>query len=305
MALVADVIARQAANSKPCFSLEFFPPKSADAENTLYSETIPPLLKDRQINFCSVTYGAGGIGVSDNTIKVVDGIQKRFNLPTVMHITRIGATRSKLKGVMDDLKEKGIQNLLALGGDAPPGCVPQKGDFKYASDLINFFKNQDGKLSIGVAGYPEGNNAYNESTYSNWRYLVEKIRLGVDFVITQLFFDNSNFLRFRDFVHRELGYPIPILAGVLPVTSCKQALRFTDLTGSVIPRNLRDALEKYHGDDASMRQFGVDYCLEQSRELLKEGVSGIHFYCLNRSSATLKVLGDLIPRSPGSPYPTP
>ena len=121
MALVADVIKRQAASSKPCFSLEFFPPKSVDAENTLYSETIPPLLKDRQINFCSVTYGAGGIGVSDNTIKVVDSIQKRFNLPTVMHITRIGATRSKLKGVMGDLKDRGIQNLLALGGDAPPG----------------------------------------------------------------------------------------------------------------------------------------------------------------------------------------
>ena len=108
MALVADVIRRQAANSKPCFSLEFFPPKSADAENTLYSETIPPLLEDRQINFCSVTYGAGGIGVSDNTIKVVDSIQKRFNLPTVMHITRIGATRSKLKGVMGDLKDRRV-----------------------------------------------------------------------------------------------------------------------------------------------------------------------------------------------------
>ena len=277
--------------SEPALSLEFFPPRDAAAEQRLLEKTLPSLLR-HPVAFCSVTHGAGGSGSGHDTLGLVQRIQER-DVNCLMHINRMARTRDQLTELVTEAQRAGIRNYLALGGDAING-EPNGERMRYASEIVETIRALNGAdACVGAAGFPEGNNAFAESCYSNWAYLVEKIAAGVDFVITQMFFTNANFLRFRDFVVDRLGRDIPIIPGVMPITPDKPLDRFIELTGARVSRELRDALDRHADDPEGLRKFGIEYAVRQSEELLAAGVPGIHYYCLNRASPSAEVLAAL------------
>jgi methylenetetrahydrofolate reductase (NADPH) len=207
------------------------------------------------------------------------------------HLTCVQATQDEIAQVLQEAQRRQICNILALRGDPPGGVGPfeaTEGGFAFSKDLVAFIKaNHD--MSIGVAGFPEGHIACREGKEVDWARLKEKVDAGADFVVTQLFFDNEDFLRFRDHMVKELGMKQTIIPGILPVLSTRQIQRFTELCGATIPSPMMQRLEGLSEDDAAATAFGIDYAIDQCEALLKEGVAGLHFYCLNKAHSTLEV----------------
>jgi methylenetetrahydrofolate reductase (NADPH) len=290
--LIRDIFERARVHGRPVLSFEFFPAKSDEGERALLGRTIPAL-RELHPDFCSVTYGAGG-STRDKTLAIVDRIQREQRITAMAHLTCVNTTTEQTRAILEQTKELGIRNVLALRGDPPDGVrefVATKGGFKYSYELVRHIR-EFGAFSIGVAGFPEGHVACREGKYLDWERLQTKIDHGADFVITQLFFQNSHYFECRDFLARR-GVTVPIVPGILPILSTSQIKRFVALCGAALPRPLLAELEKHGEDDQAVAAFGIEYATKQCEELLREGAPGLHFYTLNRAGSTTEVVKNL------------
>ena len=291
MRLIRDIHSAKAAAGKPVVSFEFFPPKTDEGDVTLFQKTIPALTQLKP-DWCSVTYGAGG-GTKEKTLKIVDRIQREHGLTTMCHLTCVGTTADHLREVLLEAKALGINNILALRGDPPNGSEfrPLAGGFEFSYQLVQFIRSLGG-FCVGTAGFPEGHVACKEGREVDWDRLKAKIDCGVDFVLTQLFFNNTDYFRFRDYLMKK-GVTVPIIPGIIPILSTSQIKRFTALCGANLPAPLLSSLEKYTDNDEACSEFGIDYATQQCAELLRGGVPGLHFYTLNKARSTAQVVRNL------------
>ena len=277
-------------DKKQIFSFEFFPHKTDEGEKRLF-ETIENL-RELAPSFVSVTYGAGG-STRNKTVGWVTRIKKELGIEAMAHVTSVGTTVDVLKDILERLRDNGIENILALRGDIPqqgnPGS-PYPLCFKHANELIQFIRNNY-DFSIGAAAFPEGHIEC-PSIEMDTHYLKMKSMAGADFFITQLFFDNQLYFNLLERAAKA-GISTPIIPGIMPVTSADQIERFTSLCGATIPQDLRNRLNEIKGDPDAVTEFGIAYAIIQCQELLSKGVPGIHFYTLNRSSATRTILKHL------------
>ena len=290
---IHDLHVEAAAAGKPAISIEFFPPKTEEGDRTLFEKTLPELMKVKPA-YCSVTYGAGG-STREKTLEIVDHIQRKHDLTTMMHLTCVNATEAELRQVLDAASARGVRNILALRGDPPGGgatWVKTEGGFEYSSQLVAYLK-QRGGFNIGTAGFPEGHIAQARGKIVDWEYLAEKVRAGADFVVTQLFFDNADYFEFRDHLTQKLGVTVPIIPGLMPVLSRNQTKKFTQLCGARLPAAFLARLEALGDDDAAVTEFGIEYCTRQVEDLLRQGSPGVHFYTLNRPYSTVQVVRNL------------
>jgi methylenetetrahydrofolate reductase (NADPH) len=277
---------------QPTISFEFFPPKSDEAEATLFRETVPGL-KELGPAFISVTYGAGG-GTRDRSMRIVNRIRREFGIESVAHLTCVGSSKEMLSQFLEGALREGIENILALRGDPPRGQTsfePVPGGFAYAVDLIRFARTWQ-SFSIGAAAYPEGHIECPDK-YLDWDRTVAKVEAGAEYLLTQLFYEVEDFLQFEDYLKNKRGVTVPIVPGVLPFLNAEQIKRMTKLCGAKLPASLQRRMEEYAGDDESVRKFGVEVCTDICRRLLAHGVPGIHFYCLNRVPSCADVLRNL------------
>ena len=276
---------------RPVISFEFFPPKTDEGDRALMEKTIPAL-KELAPDYCSMTYGAGG-GTRDKTLMMVDRIQREHKLTAMAHLTCVNSTAEESRAVLLQARALGIGNILALRGDPPGGgdFKPTAGGFEFSWQLVRFIKEMGG-FCIGAAGFPEGHVACKEGREVDWDRLKAKIDAGADFILTQLFFNNADYFRFRDYLSRK-GAAAPICPGIIAILSASQIKRFTALCGAALPAPLLASLEKYAGDDAACAEFGIEYATRQCEELLREGAPGLHFYTLNKTRSTSQVLRNL------------
>jgi methylenetetrahydrofolate reductase (NADPH) len=292
MQFIRDIYSARRTGERPVISFEFFPPKTDEGDRNLLEKTLPALLQTKP-DFCSVTYGAGG-STRDKTLMIVNNIHGQHGLTTVAHLTCVCATKEQIRELLGRINGCGIKNVLALRGDPPGGGEFQAtpGGFEFSSQLVRFIREQ-GDLSIGVAGFPEGHIACKEGKYADWAHLKEKVDAGADYVLTQLFFDNADFHRFRDHMTQKLGVTVPIVPGVVSILSGAQIKRFTAMCGAAIPAPLAAKLEELGDDDDAVAEFGIEYATRQCEDLLRAGVPGIHFYTLNKAPATVRILKNL------------
>lgn len=289
---IRDIYGAKRVARKPVISVEFFPPKTPEGDYSLLEKTIPAL-KAVNPDYCSVTYGAGG-STRDKTLMIVDRIQREHKLTALAHLTCVNHTRAQVAELLQRIKSLGCENILALRGDPPGGgqFVPTPGGFEFSSQLVQFIR-EAGDFSIGCAGFPEGHIACHEGKHTDWRHLAEKVREGADFVITQLFFDNADFFEFRDYLTGNLGVNVPLVPGIISILNASQIKKFTQLSGAKIPEALRSKLDSLASDDAACAEYGIEYATKQCEALLQAGVPGLHFYSLNKSAATVRVLKNL------------
>jgi methylenetetrahydrofolate reductase (NADPH) len=293
MRFIRDIYAAKRAAQRPVISFEFFPTKTEEAEKNFLEKTLPALLQLKP-DFCSVTYGAGG-STRDKTLLIVDRIQREHGLPAMAHLTCVGATEKEIGAFLDQAAGLGIKNILALRGDPPGGTgefVKTEGGFEFSYQLVQFIRKRGG-FSIGTAGFPEGHIACREGKQVDWDRLKAKIDCGADFVLTQLFFDNSDFFLFREHLTKKLGVTIPICPGIIPIMSATQIKKFTALCGARLPAPLLARLEELKDDEEAAKEFGVEYATKQCQELLREGVPGLHIYTLNKAYSTTRIVKNL------------
>jgi len=280
------------AKSDLTISFEFFPPKTAEGEETLFRDTVPAL-KRLSPAFCSVTYGAGG-GTRDTTLRIVHRLRRDHGIEAMSHMTCSGSTRQMLTDVLDEAESLGIKNILALRGDPPRGQTtfqPTVGGFAHAIDLIRFIKdNYD--FHIGAACYPEGHVECTDKQL-DWDRTAAKVDAGAEFLISQLFYDVDDFLAFEDYLRNKRGVRVPIIPGILPFLGAEQVKRFTSLCGARLPEALTRKIEAHAHDDDAVRRIGVETCAEICDRLIRHGVPGIHVYCLNRAASATELLRNL------------
>jgi methylenetetrahydrofolate reductase (NADPH) len=272
----------------PLISCEFFPPKTDKGEANLW-QCIQELAVIRPA-YVSVTYGAGG-STQDRTRRIVTRIRQETELSPVAHLTCVGATREDLSALLEQYRQADITNILALRGDPPEGMghfEMVKGGFAYASDLVRFIGEQPGGFSIAVATYPEGHPESQGGVEDDIRFLKVKQDNGACAAITQYFFDNEAFYRFRDRAVAA-GVSIPIIPGIMPVTNYTQIVRFSAMCGAIIPDWLHTRMQPIVDDAEATKQAGIDIAAEQCADLLAHGAPGLHFYTLNKSEATIAV----------------
>jgi methylenetetrahydrofolate reductase (NADPH) len=223
----------------------------------------------------------------------VERIQREHRLTTLTHLTCVGSTRDQIRTVLEQARTAGIRNILALRGDPPPGTEFQEpeGGFAYAADLVRFIREVDG-FAVAVAGFPEGHVACREGKLADWGHLKNKVEAGADFVITQLFFDNADYFQFRDHLTR-LGVRVPLVPGIISILSASQIRKFAGMCGASLPPALQRELDARAGDDAAAAEFGIEYASQQCRDLLRAGVPGLHFYTLNKTASTTRILQNL------------
>ncbi len=288
------------ASSQPSLSFEFFPPRSPAAWEDLYQAIRE--LESLQPSFVSVTYGAGG-GTRELTHDLVVRITKTTSIPPVPHLTCVGHSEQEILEILERYAAAGVSNILALRGDPPkdqPNYDWSEGDFRYASDLVRFIKkfNDSGAhpdprgFGIAVAGFPEGHPA-TPNRVAEMDFLKAKVDEGADYICTQLFFDNHDFFDFRDRCSLA-GIHVPIIAGVMPVSSIQGMKRMAELAaGARYPAKLLRALDRAKSNPESVERVGIHYAAEQCAGLLDGGVDGIHFYTLNKSHATREIYHSL------------
>ncbi len=280
----------------PSFSFEFFPPKTPEGAQALLQTIVT--LQEFHPSFVSVTYGAGG-GSRELSRSVVHDLQQR-GIPTVPHLTCVGHTEQELESILESFVKAGARAILALRGDPPRHGVydPARDAFHHAAELVRFIRDWESKsslpyrLTVGVAGFPEG-HPDTPNRIREMDYLRAKIDEGADYICTQLFFDNHAFFDYRARC-RLLGIRVPIIAGIMPVTSVSALNRMAELSaGTNFPARLLKAMLRAGGDRASLERIGINFASQQCSELLDEDVDGIHFYTLNRSRATLEIYRNL------------
>ena len=288
---------RLAGGGEPSFSFEFFPPRTDEGERNL-GRALGELSRLGP-TFVSVTYGAGGNPAQKRkTVEIVASIKAMYGLEAMAHFTCVGATTGELREMLDAMRDAGILNVLALRGDPPPGATEwtaTEGGLEYSRELIELIR-EEYEFTIGAACFPEV-HIHAASPESDLRYCKEKVDAGARFLITQLFFDNGTYW---DFVARarEAGIEVPIIPGIMPITNYDQIRRFTSLCGATIPDHLLRELGLRADQPEAVLDFGVAYATLQCADLLAKGAPGIHFYTLNRSTATRAILGALRTMAP-------
>jgi len=290
--LIRDILKEKRSLGKTPLSCEFFPAKTPEGEKLLVENVIPKLLAINPA-FFSVTYGAGG-ATRDQTLEVVNLIQREQEVPTMAHLTCVGSTRHDIGAFLKEASELGISNVLALRGDPPPGqdaFIKPEGGFEFSYELVEYIRSRE-QFGIGVAGFPEGHIACTEGREVDWDRLMKKVDCGADFIITQLFFDNADFFTFRDYL-RGKGMTRPILAGIIPILSSSQIKKFTQLCGAKLTNEITARLDELGDNNDAVSEFGIEYASRQCEELISNGVDGLHFYTLNKSRPTLKIVKNL------------
>ncbi len=273
---------------RPVFSFEFFPPKTPDGVHTLMA-TVADLEDALQPDFVSVTYGAGG-GTRDRTLDVVARIEKELSTTAMAHLTCVGSSEEEIAHVADRITASGIQNVLALRGDAPKSdgeFRPAPGGFAHATELTEFLSSR-WSFDLGGACYPEG-HLESTSAADDLKWTKVKVEKGAKFLITQLFFDNQDYFAFVARA-RAAGITVPIVPGIMPITNAAQIERFTKLCGAKIPHELAGRLRRAGSDPAHVMAAGIEHAIKQCRKLLEGGAPGLHFYTLNKSFATRSIL---------------
>lgn len=260
---------------KTVLSFEIFPPKRTNPVDTVYNTV--ERLKDLKPDFISVTYGAGGSESNADTLKIASAVKNDYGVESVAHLPCVNLNKSDVLEMLDKLKNAGIENILALRGDVNPDFAP-KNDFKYASDLISFIR-ENGDFNIIGACYPEGHFEAS-SLIEDIRNLKKKTDAGASHLITQLFFDNGYFYSFRE---RAViaGIDVPIQAGIMPVVNKKQIERMVSLCKVDLPKKFLSMMDKYENNPTAMRDAGIAYAVDQIVDLLAQGVDGIHLYTMN------------------------
>jgi methylenetetrahydrofolate reductase (NADPH) len=274
---------------KRLFSFEFFPPKTeagaASLERTIHD------LKELAPDFVSVTYGAGG-STRDRTVDLVTRIQRQEGMCAMAHLTAVAATRQEIAALVDRLVTSGVENLIPLRGDPPADTqdfVQPAGGFLHASEMVAFIRERFGqRICLAGAGYPEGHPQCRDLD-RDMANLVKKVEAGIDFIVTQLFFDNRFYFDFVDRA-RKAGIKIPIVPGIMPITDAAQINRITQMCGATLPPLLRTELDRRASDSAATMQLGLAQATAQCIGLLAGGAPGIHFYTLNQSPATRMIL---------------
>jgi methylenetetrahydrofolate reductase (NADPH) len=269
-------------------SFELFPPKTAEALASL-EHHVAELVKFNP-SYITCTYGAGG-STQDRTLEVIGGVRQRHQLPVATHLTCVGRTPPQLQTYLAKAVELGVENVVALRGDPPKGeaaFTPVAGGFSYANELVAFIRREFPRAGIAVGGYPETHQEAADAN-ADLANLKRKVDAGADVIITQLFYNNDDFFRFRDRC-AELAITIPIVPGLLPVTNFAQIQRIASLCGAKLPNAFVAALEKHKDDPDGQFEAGVDFATRQAAELMAAGIPGIHFYVLNKSEATKRVL---------------
>lgn len=269
-------------------SFEIFPPKSEQGDEALF-EHLSRLVRYRP-GFISCTYGAGG-STRTRTIDLCRAIQSRWSQTATAHFTCVGSTREELIEWLQLAHEAGIHNIMALRGDPPAGESAFRqvaGGLSHANELVALIRERYPQTGLGVAGYPE-KHPEAPSPEVDLAHLKRKVDAGADAVFTQLFYVNDNFLRFRDRA-RKAGITVPIVPGIMPITEFARIKRITGMCGSVFPEELSSRLEAVQEDKQAQFDIGVEYAIGQCRELISAGIPGMHFYVLNKSEATEKIL---------------
>jgi methylenetetrahydrofolate reductase (NADPH) len=279
------------ATTRPCFSVEFFPPKTVEGRLTLF-ETVG-VLRELEPAFFSVTYGAGG-ATREGTLETTRAIRDEYGVEAMAHLSCVGETTESLREIIARIGSAGIDNILALRGDPPrgqPDFVQPEGGLGSAAELTALISDTHPEIAIGGACFPEVHPEA-PSLEADIAYLKTKVENGATFLITQLFFDNRSYF---DFVPaaRAAGIDVPIIPGVMPMTGYAQISRICELCDAKIPPELAATMEAVDGDERSEFELGVAYASQQCAELLARGAPGIHFYALNRWPATRAVLGAL------------
>ncbi len=277
-------------NNRRTVSFEFFPPREAEGIQGVVD--VAQALQSFNPDFVSVTYGAGG-GTRAFTEEITTRLKSETTLEVMAHLTCVAQTRSEVHGVLQRLQHSGIENVIALRGDRPSdwdAAGPDADEFPHATDLIAHIKEH---FDFGVAGacYPEGHTE-SESLDSDIKYARMKQDLGADFLITQLFYDNTHFYRLQERA-AAAGITAPIIPGLLPILSTPQIRRFTSLCGATIPAELDELLERFADDNRAVREIGIERSTRQAEDLWANGVPGIHFYVLNRQYSVSQILGNL------------
>lgn len=273
-------------------SFEVFPPKSDSSFESVKEAT--EKIASLSPAFMSVTYGAGG-GTSKYTIEIAKNIQEIYGVPTLAHLTCVSSTKETVRARIEDMKAAGIKNVMALRGDIPMGMENSPRDYKHAIELIRELRESNGDFCIGGACYPE---VHPESTSAeaDLFYLKEKSDAGLDFLTTQMFFDNGLYYSFIERA-RGIGIDLPIIPGVMPITRASQVERAIALSGSFVPKEFLDIVDRFYSDPVAMAEAGVDYATRQISDLFANGVGNVHAYSMNKpevASAILNNLSDML-----------
>lgn len=278
---IRDILAQ----GKPTLSFEVFPPKTEDK----YESVEAAALEIAKLNpaFMSVTYGAGG-GTSRYTVDIATSVKAQGVTP-LAHLTCVSSTREKVHSVLSELKERGIENVLALRGDIPADGKVEK-DYRYASELIAEIKAA-GDFCIGAACYPEG-HVESENKSADICHLKEKVEAGCDFVTTQMFFDNNILYNYLYRI-REQGITVPVIAGIMPVTNAAQIKRILAMSGTYMPTRFKAIVDRFGDNPAAMKQAGIAYATEQIIDLIANHVNGIHIYSMNKPDVAAQIKASL------------
>lgn len=269
-------------------SLEVFPPKTDSAFEPMLRAV--EQLSSSEPDFMSVTYGAGG-GTSKNTIEIASFIKHELNTTALAHLSCVSSSRDEVSTLIDELKSKGIENILALRGDIPQDLVfPDAGYYRYALDLVEEIKTR-GDFCIGAACYPEG-HVESDHKEDDMKFLKAKVDGGVDFLITQMFFDNNVLYSFLYNALRN-GIDVPISAGVMPVTNSRQIGRICDMAGTSLTPKFKTIVDKFGDNPDALKQAGIAYATDQIVDLIANGVKGIHIYTMNKPDIALKIISNL------------
>ncbi len=272
----------------PSISFEIFPPNARMSLNQVMSAAAAMAVQ--KPDFMSVTYGAAG-GTKANTVKIASGLQEFFGIPSIAHLTCVATDKEQVKAIAMEMKEAGIENVLALRGDVPEGMeYPSPDRYAHASELVAQIRSL-GDFCIGGACYPEG-HVEAVSRDEDIRYLKEKVDAGCDFLTTQMFFDND---LFRDYLYRlrEKGILVPVLAGIMPVTNAAQLRRINSLSGAYLPKRFERLVDQFGDKPEAMMQAGIAYAVEQIIDLIASGVSGIHIYTMNKPEVAARIRDSL------------
>jgi len=275
---------------EPVFSFEFFPPKTPEGEASLFAAIEE--LQGLDPAYVSVTYGAGG-STRDKTLEIVQRIRGEYGLEAMAHFTCVNATVVELREQLDRFRDAGVENVLALRGDPPRGATDwtkTEGGFEHSRELVELL-NAEYPFTVAAACFPE-THIHATSPEDDLRHLRDKVDAGVSFLVTQMFFDNADYIGFVARA-RAIGIDVPIVPGIMPITNVAQIKRVTELCGSALPAALVAQLEARADDPEAVIDFGVAYATLQCAELLALGAPGIHFFTLNRSPATRAILSAL------------
>lgn len=271
-------------------SFEVFPPVKEGNIESIF-ETIQEL-EELKPDFISVTYGAGG-STRDKSLEIASKVKNEFNTEVLAHLTCVQSTKDDILEILNEFKEKNIENILAMRGDPPKGeteFTRAEGGFGYANELVEFIKSNDG-FSIGVAGYPEG-HIEAPSLEVDLINLKRKVDAGADFIITQLFFNNEDFYRFRDRAIK-IGIRVPIIPGIFPILNYKQVYRIASLCGAKIPSRLDQKISGFKEKPNEIEKYGIEYTITQAEDLIKNDVDGLHIYSMNKSYPTRQIVAEL------------